>query len=167
MNNALISNVIRFVMIYLFQVLILFNVEMYEYVNLLFYPIFILLLPIRTPHALLIFIAFVVGISIGMYNNAVGEHAAASVFIAFLRPTILSVLEPRGGYDANQSPTKNYLGFSWFAQYSAILVFIHFCTLFSLEVMQVDSIVIFKTILSYIISMMIIFLYITIFNPKT
>lgn len=167
MNNALIPNVIRFVMIYLFQVLILFNIEMYEYVNLLFYPIFILLLPIKTPHALLIFIAFLVGVSIGIYNNAVGEHAAASVFIAFLRPTILSLLEPRGGYDMNQSPTKSYLGFSWFAQYAAILVFIHFCTLFSLEVMQFDSIVIIKTLLSYIISMMIIFLYTAIFNPKT
>ncbi|MGB0862815.1 MAG: hypothetical protein ACPG19_07300 [Saprospiraceae bacterium] len=167
MSNALIGNVIRFVMIYLFQVLILFNVEMYEYVNLLFYPIFILLLPIRTPHSLLIFIAFVVGVSIGMYNNAVGEHAAASVLIAFLRPTVLSILEPRGGYDANQSPTKHYLGFSWFAQYAGILIFIHFVALFSLEVMGFGSIVIFKIILSYIISMMIIFLYTLIFNPKS
>ena len=167
MSNALIPNIIRFISIYLFQILILFNINLHPSINLFIYPIFILLLPIRIPHSLLIFIAFMLGLLVGLQYNAVGEHAAASVLIAFLRPTVLNIMEPRGGYDPNQSPNKHFFGFSWFLQFSAILFFIHFIALFTLEVFNFNTIVFVKIIFSYVISMLLVILFSTLFNPRT
>ena len=167
MSNALVINIIRFIGIYLFQILILFNINLHPSINLFIYPIFILLLPIRIPHALLISIAFILGVMVGLQYNAVGQHAAASVFIAFLRPTILNIMEPRGGFDPNQSPNKHFFGFSWFLQFSALLFFIHFCSLFILEVFTFNFIVLIKILFSYIISMLMLILFTTLFNPKT
>ncbi len=167
MNNALIVNIVRFVGIYLFQVLILFYVNIHPSINIFIYPLFILLLPIRIPHSVLILSAFLMGVLVGLTYNAVGEHAAASVFIAFLRPTVLQIMEPRGGFDPNHSPNKHHFGMSWFFQYATILILIHFLAVFSLEVFGINAIVMLKLVLSYIISIIIILLFKLLFNPKT
>lgn len=165
-SNLLVRNVIRFIAIYLLQILILFNIELHPSINLFVYPIMFVLLPIRTPHALLLGVGFVLGILVGIQYNAVGEHAAAAVFTAFARPMLLGLIEPRGGYDTTQSAAKTQLGFSWFMQYAALVFFVHFVTLFTLEVFQFNAIVAIKIFFSYIISMLLIFLYRTLVRPK-
>lgn len=165
-SNVLVLNIIRFIGLFLFQVLILFNIELHPNINLYVYPLFILLLPIRIPHSLLLILGFTMGIFVGIFYNAVGQHAVAMTLIAFLRPAILRIMEPRGGYESNHSPNKATFGLTWFFQYSTIIVFIHFCTLFYLETFSVTYITIGKIFFSYIFSMMIIILLQILFNPK-
>lgn len=166
MSNSLVVNIIRFIGLYLFQVLILFNIELHPSINLYVYPLFILLLPIRISHTLLIFLGFLMGLLVGVFYNGAGEHAVALTFIAFMRPAILKIMEPRGGYESNHSPNKSYFGMSWFFQYASILLFIHFCLIFYLETFSITMITIGKIFFSYILSMTIIFLLKLLFNPK-
>lgn len=167
MNNALIINIIRFVGLYLFQILILFNVNLHPSINLFVYPLFIFLLPVRIPHAVLTFLGFLIGLLVGINYNAVGIHAAASTFIAFMRPALLRFMEPRGGFDPNHSPNKYHFGMTWFWQYASILLVTHYTILFSLEVFEVNGIVLLKILLSYGFSIIIILLFMLLFNPKT
>ena len=169
MSDVIVANVLRFLGLFLVQVLILINVEINNsYVNLYIYPLFLLLLPIRIQKVALLVIAFVVGISVDMFYDTAGVHAATCVFIAYIRSGILAIIEPRGGYEPNHKPTKNQFGAAWFFQYVAILLFIHLFIVFILEAFTFVGFgsLLLKTILSFILSMLLIIIYTYLFNPK-
>lgn len=169
MSDVIIANILRFIGLFLVQVLILINVEINtNYVNLYIYPLFLFLLPIRIQKVALLGIAFVTGIMIDMFYDSSGVHAAVCVFIAYIRSGVLTVLEPRGGYEPNHKPTKNQFGAAWFFQYSAILLFIHLLMVFILEAFTFVGfgLLLLKTILSFVLSMLLVVMYTYLFNPK-
>ncbi|NJN78503.1 MAG: hypothetical protein HC803_09430, partial [Saprospiraceae bacterium] len=130
MSDVIVINVLRFLGLFLVQVLILINVEINtSYVNLYIYPLFLLLLPVSIQRNLLLIIAFFMGIAIDMFYDTSGIHAAACVFVAYIRSGVLIVIEPRGGYEGNQAPTKRQFGAGWFFN---TLVYYYSFTYFSL-----------------------------------
>ncbi len=133
MNNVFINNIIRFIILILFQVFILNNIEINGYINPYFYVYFILLLPFETPKWLLLTSAFLLGLSIGIFSNSIGINSAACVLIAFLRPGLITVLTSKREFETGIKPGIRDLGFAWFFYYSLVLVFIHHCALFFLE----------------------------------
>ena len=157
MNSQGSKHVVRFVLIILVQILIL-NLNMHGLVNPYVYPLFLLLLPFEIAHVLLLFYGFVLGLSIDMFTNTMGIHAATTVFIAYIRPYILTFLMPSGGYDADTAPRIKDMGFVWFAAYSFIIVLLHHIVLFSLEVLRLSEIlyVLGKSISSTLLAMIII-----------
>jgi len=56
----------------------------------------------------------------------------------FLRPFILKLLTPTGGYDLNQTPTFFQLGWSWYLIYTWSLILAHHFLAFSLEIFSSD-----------------------------
>lgn len=166
MNSTLVLNIIRFIVIYLFQVFILFNVNIIEDINFYLYPILILLLPLRISHGLMLGIAFVTGALVGINYNAAGEHAAATTLLAFLRPTILAFLEPRGGYTPKHAATRSHFGLTWVFQYSAILLAIHILALSFLETLSFNFTTVIKFIFNTTIAVIMVMLYQLLFNPK-
>ncbi len=127
-------NIIRFLVLILFQVLVLDNIQMGGYLNPYFYVLFIILMPFETPRWLMLITAFLLGVSVDLFTNTLGMHAAASVFMAFLRPWILSIFAPRDGYESDTFPRIFYYGFNWFLRYSLVMVFFHHLALFYIEV---------------------------------
>jgi len=97
-----------------------------------------------------------------------GLYAAAAVAVAAARPIVLAFLEPRGGYDKGQSPTKYSLGTRWFIQYSAALIVVHtFWVLLFEELSSFFSLLtMFRFFAIFTLSMLITILYQYIFNPK-
>lgn len=126
-------NIIRFLVLILFQVLVLDNVLMGGYLNPYVYVLFIILMPFETPRWLILVTAFLLGVSVDLFTNTLGMHAAASVFMAFLRPWVLSIFAPRDGYEPDTFPRVFYYGFSWFLRYSVVMVFLHHAALFFIE----------------------------------
>lgn len=169
MSDVIIINVLRFLGLFLVQVLILINVEINtNYVNLFIYPLFLLLLPIKIQKNLLLVIAFFLGIAVDMFYDTSGIHAAVCVFIAFIRSAVLSIMQPRGGYETNHAPTKRQFGATWFFQYVGIVLFIYLFLIFLLEAFSFDGFgfTLLKTILSFILSMVLVTIYTYLFNPK-
>ena len=150
MIRILGRNIIRFFVLILVQVLIMDNIDLGGYLNPYFYIIFILLLPFETPRWLLLVLGFALGLSIDLFSNTLGMHAAATVFLAFLRPWIMNIFAPRDGYEADTFPRVFYYGLPWFAGYTAILTFLHHLLLFYLEVFQFQDF--FSTLLRVILS---------------
>jgi len=134
MISEVIKNVIRFFFLLLFQVLILNNIQLSGYLNPFLYVLFILMLPFQSPKWLVLVLAFVMGLSVDMFSDTGGLHAAASVLMAFLRQPVLKLISPRDGYDVVQRPTIQQFGFGWFFSYVGVLVFLHHLWLFYLEV---------------------------------
>jgi rod shape-determining protein MreD len=150
MINEVIGNVIRFLFLVLIQVLILNNIQLSGYLNPFLYILFILMLPFQTPKWLVLVLAFVIGISIDMFSDTGGMHAAATVFMAFLRQPILKLISPRDGYEAGQQPTIQQFGLGWFFSYAGILVLIHHLVLFYMEAFHFTGF--FSTFLRVVLS---------------
>ncbi len=171
MSSVVFSNILRFFGLVLFQVLIFKKITIggsgFNYVSLIIYPLFLMLLPLRTPHSVLVLLGFVIGVAIDAFYNSYGVHASACVFIGFIRPFVLKILAPKGGYLQNSSPTKRRLGTSWFFIYSSIILFAHLFFYFSVEAFTYYYIgdIILKTVSSFLFSMVIIMLYQFIFDP--
>jgi len=136
MNNLLIKNIIRFVVLLFLQVLILDNINFGGYVNPYLYVYFILLLPFEIPGWLLLFSSFALGFGIDIFAATLGMHTAASVLMAFSRPIVIKSISSSKEYEAGIQPSISDLGFRWFFTYTIILVFIHHFALFYLEVFR-------------------------------
>lgn len=122
-----------FLSLVLTQVLVLNQVQVSGYINPYVYILFVLLLPLSTPRYLLLILAFLIGLTVDIFSDSLGIHAAATVFIAYIRPFIIRSVSNREE-DRNDYPGLLQNKFSWFLSYVAILVFIHHFILFYLEV---------------------------------
>jgi rod shape-determining protein MreD len=160
MIRIYIRNIVRFFTVILLQVLLLDNVQMGGYLNPYFYVIFIILLPFEVPNWLLLSLAFLLGLSIDFFNGTPGMHAAASVFMAFVRPFILKNFSPRDGYESGTFPGIHYYGIEWFTKYAVILILAHHFFLFFIEAFRFSDILFTLTriILSTILTSVIIVL---------
>lgn len=146
----IINLFIQFVLIILAQVLILNNIQLSGFINPYIYILFIITLPVKISRLLLLSIAFTTGFIIDLFTQTPGLHAAATVFIAFVRPYILNALAPRDGYDADELPTIGNFGLNWFLIYCSIIIIIHHLVLFYLEMFSFDQF--FQTLLRVFIS---------------
>src|SRR5690625_3517158 len=90
LNNVLIQ-VFRFIILLAVQILVMSNIKLFGYSSPFIYIIFILGFPLNTNKNLLIFLGFLLGLSMDIYSNTGGVHAGACVLIAYLRPTLLKI----------------------------------------------------------------------------
>jgi hypothetical protein len=148
-----------FVSLVLVQVLILNQVQFSGFVNPYVYVLFILLLPLSTPRYLVMVLAFLLGLTIDVFSNSLGVHAAASVFIAYLRPFVIRVISNREE-DRNDYPGLFQNKFTWFLSYVSIIVFLHHFVLFYLEVFSFSNFgnTFYRVILSAVFSIFVIVL---------
>ncbi len=143
-------NIFRFIVVILFQVLVMDNVMISGYMNPYIYLLFILLMPFETPRWILLLSGFALGLTMDLFTGTLGMHTAATVLVAFLRPYLLNLLASRDGYEPETFPRIHYYGFTWFLKYTLLLVLIHHLALFYLEVFQLK--VFFSTLLRVILS---------------
>ncbi len=134
------KNIIRFVLLAGMQVLILNHLQLGSYIYPAVYVYFILLLPFETAGWLLLLSSFAMGLSVDYFSNTLGLNAAASVFMAFCRPSVLKLLESKREYEPGIQPGIKDLGFKWFFFYTLILVAVHHSALFFLEVFSFSEI---------------------------
>lgn len=150
MIELLARNAFRFVVLIIFQVLILNNVQLGGFINPYLYVLFILMLPIETPGWLLLLLSFAIGLSVDLFENTAGMHTSASVFMGFCRPYILRMISPREGFDRGSKLTIQKFGITWFLTYAGILIVLHHLALFYLEMFRFSGF--FSTLLRVILS---------------
>lgn len=150
MINNIIKNSIRFILLVLLQVVIVQNIRLGSFIILLPYILFILLLPFETPKLVVLFASFFIGLTIDMFYDTAGIHAAACTMIGFARYFVLKLLSPREGYDPGLIPTVDSMGPVWFVTYGGLMIFIHHLFFFYLEIFRFDEF--FRTLLRVILS---------------
>ena len=143
-------NIVRFVVVVLFQVLVMDNVMINGYMIPYVYLLFILLMPFETPRWLQLLAGFGLGLTMDLFSNTLGMHTAATVLAAFARSYMLDLLAPHDGYESDAFPRIHYYGFLWFLKYTLVIVAIHHLALFYLEVFQLKEF--FSTLLRVILS---------------
>ena len=122
------------------QVFFLNNIQVSGYVNPYVYLLFILLLPPKLPKIMVLVLGFLMGLTMDVFSDSYGIHTAATVLIAYIRPSILSLVSIKGGEDLEEISIKQ-LKFGRFFTYSSILCLIHHFTLFYLEAFRLNEFV--------------------------
>ncbi|RMG84936.1 MAG: hypothetical protein D6714_06940 [Bacteroidetes bacterium] len=171
MNSTIIANTRRFFFLVLLQGLVLRNIGSdwvsFPYFSILLYPVFIFLLPLRTPKPLVVFLGFLTGFLVDLFYDSPGVHASAATFTAFIRPVVLNYLEPRGGYNVNYSPTKKRMGLNWYMRYAGALMIFHAFFYFFVEAFSpvYMGVILIKTVVGFLVSMIFVLIHQILFDP--
>lgn len=152
--NIIIKHSIRFIFLVLLQGLVLNQLEIGLGIQIMVYPIFILLLPFELGIIFILLLAFVMGLLIDAISNTYGLHTSSLVLFAYLRPIIFKMFAPREGYDVLKESNMYEMGTRWFIYVFGILLLIHHFWFFLMEMFRFDAIgfIFQKTILSFPLS---------------
>ncbi|WP_396597325.1 rod shape-determining protein MreD [Dokdonia sp. R86516] len=138
MKNSVSVNIARFIALMIVQIYIFNNVNLFGYINPYPYILFLLVFPFTANRALYIFIAFLTGLTMDMFGNSGGVHAAACLFLAYLRPVALR-FSFGVSYEYNAIKLSKVSFYERFI-FISIMVLIHHLVLFLLEVFNISNI---------------------------
>lgn len=166
MNSKLLTNITRFLILVFLQVLILNNINFAGYINPYLYVLFILLYPFSGNQSLFLFLSFLLGISIDVFEDSGGINAAACLVAAFVRPNLLR-FSFGISYD-HQNIRLAATPFGAKLSYIFLMVILHHFVLFSLEMFSPNHILLIlkKTIFSSIFTVILTLLSLTLFSKK-
>lgn len=131
-NEIIIKQAIAFVVYILAQVLLAKHLIVFQVGFSFLYLAYLINFPLEVNRSSLLLIAFLTGFIIDWFYDTMGIHAAACVFIAFIRPYMIRIL----GSD-KKNITKlliNETSFVWFLNYTLIIVFLHHSIIFFVEI---------------------------------
>ncbi|OEJ99244.1 rod shape-determining protein MreD [Flavivirga aquatica] len=167
MNSIRSIHTIRFFLLILVQVLILNHIDFLGYINPYIYILFIALFPVKKNRTTVIFLGFLTGLTIDLFQDTGGIHAAACVLIAYLRPIALKF--SFGTIYEHQTIKFNTVDFGSKLIYITLLVIIHHLILFLLEIFSLSKIILVlqKTLFSSIFTIVLSIIIIIIFSKKT
>lgn len=167
MNSVISLNGIRFLVLVLVQVLICNHINFMGYINPYIYILFIILYPTKNNRSLFIFLSFLLGLTIDLFSDSGGIHAAASVFIAYARPLILR--SSFGVQYENYAIKFDNVEFGSKISYITFLTIMHHIIFFSLEIFSASKIILVlqKTLFSSIFTILLSILITIIFSRKT
>jgi rod shape-determining protein MreD len=139
MSRVILISLVRFVLLIFLQVFLLKNIALYDLSIPYLYILFILLLPFEIPNVLLFILSFAVGLTIDMFYDTPGLHAAACTVLALVRVLFISITVQKDGFDNEPEPTLSIMGFRWFFFYVSVLTLVHHFVLFNLEVFRINE----------------------------
>ncbi|MGB1450762.1 MAG: rod shape-determining protein MreD, partial [Marinirhabdus sp.] len=91
MNRESVLYTARFFTLVLVQVVVLDHINLFGYINPYLYIYFIVLYPFTGNRGLIILLGFLLGLTIDVFSDTGGVHAAATTFIAYARPAFLKI----------------------------------------------------------------------------
>lgn len=160
MGATILTNLIRFILLILLQVLFLKNTGYYNLATPYLYILFIILLPFEIPNFLLFLLAFLTGLTVDLFYDTLGLNAAACSLLALVRILFISVTVQKDGFDNEPEPRLGLMGFRWFFFYAVILTFFHHLVLFTFEVFRFSEVpyILLRTLLSSLFTVFLILL---------
>jgi len=165
-SNTVYIQILKFVILALVQVLLLDHINFLGYLNPYLYILFILAFPFSANRSLLLILSFLLGLTIDMFGDSGGIHAAACVVIAYIRPVILK-FSFGVSYEYNTIKLNN-VDFGQRLIYVMSMVFLHHLILFSMEFFNINHIILLlkSTLFSGIFSIVLILSSISIFSKR-
>lgn len=167
MNSTLLLNIVRFVVLLAVQVLVFNHMDFWGYINPYPYILFILLYPVNGNRAGLLAASFLLGIVMDMFCDSGGVHAAASVVLAYVRPSFFR-FSFGVSYEYQTVRINDKLSPERFS-FLLVSVLTHHIILFTLEIFKFSFIlnILLRTLFSSIFTLLLCIGIIYIFKPST
>ena len=135
-NNLYFLTSLRFILLVLVQVLVFNKLNFLGFINPMVYLLFLYWYPIKQRRAIFLFISFLLGLTIDIFSDTVAFHAAATVTLAYLRPTVMRFV-----FGVNYEFQSFKLSNTTKAQqitFLALLIIGHHTIFFLLEIFSLD-----------------------------
>ncbi len=162
--------ILSFLLLIFFQILISKSINLWGIITPMVYILFIFTLPFQMPKWQVVLLGFLMGISIDLFTGVIGQNAAATVLIAFLRMPIITIIPTHIKFEEHLRPILWDMHFPWYFQYAMYLTLIHHITFFFLDGMSFQNffLVLGISILNAIFTVFLIFLFqIVFFKPSS
>lgn len=114
------------------QVLVLNHVHLMGYAMPFLYVYLILTLNVNVSRNILLLWGFFLGLAVDVFSNTPGMNAAATTFLAFMRPSLLTLFTPRDCAE-DMEPGIKSMGFWLFFRYALVGVALHHTVLLTIE----------------------------------
>lgn len=132
MAHVYLRRICWFIGLVLLQVLVLNHIHVGGYATPFLYVYFILKMSTGTSRNELMLWAFFLGLLIDVFSCTPGMNAAASVWLAFVRPSVFRLFSSRDIQDAVR-PSIAAIGVGAFVKYVVACVLIHHTALMIIE----------------------------------
>lgn len=168
MDNLVWRNIGRFVLLMLFQLLVLNNVYLGGYVLPMLFVLFILMLPTNLKRIPLLLIAFGTGLTADLMSNVLGFHALACTVLAMLRIWFANRILTRGEPVVIPTPSVRSVTPQIYVSYLLLMYAAYYLVYFTSELFgsRGFSDVILATLLSSLASTLLAVLYQILFIKK-
>ncbi len=165
--NKILQNTVWFSILVLMQVLIFNNINLFGYTNPLIYIVFVFYYPLQKEKGTFLFLSFLLGLSIDVFSNTGGINAAATLFIAFIRLSLLSSILGKTDFDFQLFNIRS-ISFGKAFSFIAMMTIIHHFIVFSLDYFSLNDFVsiLSKTFITSLFSILIILIGIILFTKK-
>lgn len=166
MNNALIANIFRFILLLAVQIIIFNNMNFLGYISPYPYLLFIILYPVNGNKSGLLAASFLLGIFIDLFSNSGGFHTAACVILAYYRPYVFKFAFGLS-YEYQTIKMHDILTPERFS-FLLLSIFIHHLTLFTLEAFKFSLVleILLRTLLSSVFTLIICIIIIYLIKPN-
>ena len=166
MNSTVLVNIARFILLIMAQVVIFNNFNLFGFINPYPYILYIMLFPVNGNKNVLLLTSFLLGITMDMFSNSGGVHAASCLVLAYARPAIFKFSFGLS-YEYQTVRLDDVLTPERFS-FILIAVIIHHFTLFLLEVFRLVFFwdVLLRTLCSTIFSIVVCIILIYMFKPS-
>lgn len=163
---------VRFIFFVLLQGLVMHQLSNtlaeFRYVQLIFYPLFVVLLPIKMKTVQSMLLAFSMGLAIDFFYSSIGIHAAALVFTAYIKPFVIHQLQIQPTTSARRGIRIIGVELPMFIRLMTILMVIHNLVYFVLLAFSFSNFfhTLLLTFFSTIASLLLMLMYLLIFQPN-
>jgi len=166
--NKTIKYTLQFILLILIQVFVLNNINLFGYLNPYLYLLFLITYHFSNNQSEIIFIAFLLGLSLDLISQSAGAHTIACLTIGFLRPYFavfsfrLKASELPENLISKEARVLNKIGFIF------LMIFIHHFILFFIIFLDPKSIflILKNTFFTTLFSIVVIWLVLTLFETK-
>ena len=159
-------NFVRFFLLLTAQIVIFNNIDLFGYINPFPYILFIILYPVNGNKPMLIISSFLLGITMDLFSNSGGVHAASCLILAYSRPYLFKFAFGLS-YEYQTVRINDVITPERFS-FLLLAVIVHHFTLFILEVFQLSSLwdILLRTILGTLFTLLICIVLIYLFKPS-
>lgn len=165
-NNSSFINILRFTLLVLVQVLVFNRLNFFGFINPMVYILFLFWYPIKENRAAFIVISFLLGFCIDLFSDTLALHAAATVTVAYIRPTIMRFV-----FGVNYEFQSFKLSNSTRAQqitFLALLIITHHLIFFMLESFSLSNMLLIlkKIVFTSLATLILCLLFGSLFSAK-
>lgn len=130
--NLWLSNILRFIICILLQVLIINNLNLLGLCTPYVYILFLIALPARIPRWAELLIGAATGLTIDIFCNTIGVNMAACVLVGYIRPLLIdNLVTEKERLTGTINSTE--VGMSVYLRLIAILIVLHHSAVVMLE----------------------------------
>ncbi len=166
MGNLLFKNIVRFIFLLIFQILVFSKMNIFGFINPFPYVLYILLFPSGDNKKMLLITSFIMGYTIDLFSDSGGVHALSSVVIAYMRSGIFEVFFGSSFESQTLDLRKNF-SINVF-KYMLFFVLIHHLLFFVVSVFSFVNIldILLRTLVTLVFTLSIVIMLFLFFKPK-